>query len=107
MANTFGIHTPDQRVRDIIGQLLHVAISAIQVPDATACGLAYKLIDKTIDLYPSLSRQLYGPIVCYDRAPEEVSAEIAWVSKTLERLQDELRRVTLLDADRGSHSNAD
>ena len=86
----FGIHTPDQKVRDVIGDLLHVAITEIQAEGATACGLAFKLIDKAIDLHQSLSKHIYGPILWHARSPEEVDQEIACVTKTLERLQEEL-----------------
>lgn len=89
-ADTFGIVTSDQEVRDFLGRMLHVAVSALQDEDATAAGLAFRLIWTASDYHPTYRKHTEGPQLLYSRSSRDVREEIALVTKTLARLQEEL-----------------
>lgn len=70
--------------------MLHVAVSAMQDEDATAAGLAFRLIWTASDYHPTYRKHTEGPQLLYPRSSADVREEIAAVTKTLARLQQEL-----------------
>jgi hypothetical protein len=86
----FATHTADQEVRDYVDNLLDTAIMETQLEGATVTGIICKLVSCAIESHPRLRKQIFGPVIFGAVLPADIRAEIACVSRTLARLQEQL-----------------
>jgi hypothetical protein len=85
----FAFQTSDQHIRDFIDRLLEFALQMLQGEFVTVVGIILGLIQEMIEAHPELRKQVLGPPLFHSRSSAEVGAEMAAVSKTLARLQEE------------------
>ncbi|MEZ0058133.1 hypothetical protein ACVII1_006277 [Bradyrhizobium elkanii] len=86
----FMVNSADQEVRDVIDRFLDLAITEMQQENATVVGLVSILLFHVLETHERLRKQVLGPPLMHQRSTTEVRAEIACVSKTLKRLEQEL-----------------
>lgn len=93
----FGVQTADQEIRDVIDDLLDLSIMEMQRENATVVGLVVILIMRVLETHRRLRKQILGPVLFHSRSSAEVRAEMACVSKTLDRLREELDATLVLE----------
>jgi hypothetical protein len=86
----FGMHTADQAVHDYMDSLLETAVMETQIEGATVTGIILKLVNCAVESHPMLGKQLFGLAIDGAVLAADIRAEMARVSRTLARLQEQL-----------------